>query len=186
MAQLGRSACEDWLYDEGEDCSKSVYVAKLEELRALGDPITLRQTEEEVRPPAINNLRSLAEGYLAFAASTDPRYAHISSEERDTVAREAQAALAWLSDKVGLQSQSKKHDAPVLLSSDIAKKAETLERVARPITTKPAPKPAAPAPAPAQPSPTPEEPMDADGAPAAEGGAAKPEGAAEDVPMDNA
>ncbi|KAJ9519756.1 hypothetical protein QJQ45_013439 [Haematococcus lacustris] len=179
-------ACEDWLYDEGEDCSKSVYVAKLEELRALGDPITLRQTEEEVRPPAINNLRSLAEGYLAFAASTDPRYAHISSEERDTVAREAQAALAWLSDKVTLQSQSKKHDAPVLLSSDIAKKAETLERVARPITTKPAPKPAAPAPAPAQPSPTPEEPMDADGAPAAEGGAAKPEGAAEDVPMDNA
>lgn len=33
---------EDWLYDEGEDCSKSVYIAKLEELKAKGAAVEQR------------------------------------------------------------------------------------------------------------------------------------------------
>lgn len=33
---------EEWLYDEGEDQPKSVYVAKLEELHTVGDPIQQR------------------------------------------------------------------------------------------------------------------------------------------------
>lgn len=33
---------EDWLYGDGEDEKKSVYVTKLEELRARGDPIEQR------------------------------------------------------------------------------------------------------------------------------------------------
>jgi hypothetical protein len=40
MAQL--TATEDWLYDEGEDCAKSVYVAKLDELKKAGEPIEAR------------------------------------------------------------------------------------------------------------------------------------------------
>ncbi len=36
------TAMEDWLYDEGEDCGKSVYVAKLDELKKTGDPIEMR------------------------------------------------------------------------------------------------------------------------------------------------
>jgi hypothetical protein len=42
-------ATEDWLYDEGEDCTKSVYVAKLEELQTLGGPVFSRQQEDQVR-----------------------------------------------------------------------------------------------------------------------------------------
>ncbi|KAI5861904.1 heat shock protein Hsp88 [Durotheca rogersii] len=33
---------EDWLYEDGEDATKAVYVAKMEELRALAGPITQR------------------------------------------------------------------------------------------------------------------------------------------------
>nr|AXS58610.1 heat shock protein 88 homeolog p [Epichloe coenophiala] len=39
-------AAEDWLYDEGDDASKGVYVAKLEELRALAGPIVQRHFEK--------------------------------------------------------------------------------------------------------------------------------------------
>ena len=39
---LLRCAAQNWLYDEGEDEAKSVYVAKLAELRKAGDPIQLR------------------------------------------------------------------------------------------------------------------------------------------------
>lgn len=57
------------------------------------------------------------------------------------VADEAQRALAWLQEKEALQAQVSKHEDPVLLSSDIRKKEDTLRRVAEPILTKPAPAP---------------------------------------------
>ncbi|KAI6081604.1 heat shock protein Hsp88 [Hypoxylon rubiginosum] len=33
---------EDWLYEDGEDASKAVYIAKMDELRAMAGPITQR------------------------------------------------------------------------------------------------------------------------------------------------
>ncbi len=44
------TSMEDWLYEDGEDEKKSVYVAKLAELRAKGDPIQQRAAEEQSRP----------------------------------------------------------------------------------------------------------------------------------------
>lgn len=35
-------ASEDWLYDEGEDASKAVYIAKMDEIRAVAGPIVQR------------------------------------------------------------------------------------------------------------------------------------------------
>lgn len=43
-------AIEDWLYDEGEDATKAVYVAKMDEIRAVAGPIVQRyfdKVEEE-------------------------------------------------------------------------------------------------------------------------------------------
>ncbi|SPO05809.1 probable heat shock protein Hsp88 [Cephalotrichum gorgonifer] len=39
-------ATEDWLYDEGDDASKGVYIAKLDELRAMAGPIVQRHFEK--------------------------------------------------------------------------------------------------------------------------------------------
>ena len=50
------SSTEDWLYDEGEDQPKKVYVAKLVELRKHGDPVILREKEFLERPAAFNEL----------------------------------------------------------------------------------------------------------------------------------
>lgn len=36
------SESEDWLYEEGEDTTKAVYVAKMDEIRAMAGPITQR------------------------------------------------------------------------------------------------------------------------------------------------
>jgi len=43
------SAAEDWLYDEGDDATKGVYISKKAELQKLGDPISDRKTEHEKR-----------------------------------------------------------------------------------------------------------------------------------------
>ena len=58
---------------------------------------------------------------------------------RTQVVDEANRALAWLQEKMQLQEQAAKHDDPVLLSSDVRKKEDTLKRVAEPILTKPPP-----------------------------------------------
>ncbi|KAF4773982.1 hsp70-like protein [Colletotrichum scovillei] len=39
-------ASEDWLYDEGEDATKAVYVAKIDEIRAMAGPIVQRHFEK--------------------------------------------------------------------------------------------------------------------------------------------
>ncbi|EEB09312.1 heat shock protein Pss1 [Schizosaccharomyces japonicus yFS275] len=38
---------EDWLYDEGEDTTKAVYIAKLEDLMRIGGPIRQRYLDDE-------------------------------------------------------------------------------------------------------------------------------------------
>jgi heat shock protein 4 len=141
---------EDWLYDEGEDQPKSVYTAKLAELKKLGDPIERRAKEAEARPAACVALRQKAEGYLSLARGGDPNFVHLSAEELEQVAHEAESALAWLSEKEKLQGAAPAHEDPVLVVSDIEKKMDTISRVSDPILSKPPPKPEpVPAPAPA-------------------------------------
>merc|ERR1719184_219444 len=47
LAELSKT--EDWLYDEGENCQKQVYIDKLSELKKVGDRIVTRYTEAEGR-----------------------------------------------------------------------------------------------------------------------------------------
>ena len=46
------SATEDWLYDEGEDQSKKVYVERFNDLKKWGDPVVERERESVLRPGA--------------------------------------------------------------------------------------------------------------------------------------
>jgi heat shock protein 4 len=133
---------EDWLYDEGEDETKSVYVKKLEALKALGDPIEERAKEDSAREPAASALRAAAEQYLA--ACDQGQYAHIAGDQLESVKKEASAALAWLQDKQAQQGALPKTASPAFKAADCTKKAEALDRLAKPILATPKPAPAAP------------------------------------------
>ena len=50
------TSTEDWLYEEGEDQPKKVYVEKLAELKKSGDPVVIREQEWRERPPAFEEL----------------------------------------------------------------------------------------------------------------------------------
>merc|ERR1739848_504952 len=96
---------EDWMYEDGEDETKDVYVNKLAFLRGKGDPIEER--------------------YL----------------ENGRVIKECQNAMTWLNEKTALQDNTPKTVSPVIMSFDIIKKKEVIERVCNPIMSKPAPAP---------------------------------------------
>lgn len=51
---------ENWLYEEGEDCHKQVYIDKLGQLKSIGEPVQTRKIEYELRPVVIEDFaRSL-------------------------------------------------------------------------------------------------------------------------------
>ena len=133
-------AAEDWLYDEGEDEKKSVYVAKLKELQAFGEPIRARAREAEARPAASRALKQLCEETMARAGSPD--VAHIPEADLEKVIGECQNALNWLAEKEQLQESSPSYEDPVLVAADISKRGETVSIFCGPILSTPKPKPA--------------------------------------------
>ncbi|KAL6608315.1 hypothetical protein ACP70R_041378 [Stipagrostis hirtigluma subsp. patula] len=171
---------EDWLYEDGEDETKGVYIAKLEELKKVGDPIEARFKEWEIRGQAVDQLVYCITSFRQAALSNDQKFEHIEISEKQKVIDECSQAETWLVEKKQQQDALPKHANPVLLAADLKKKAETLDRFCKPIMTKPkpAPKPQTPPPAEtAAPEPqTPEQQPNGGntGEPASEGAAQEP------------
>ncbi|KAJ1261991.1 hypothetical protein BS78_09G072100 [Paspalum vaginatum] len=172
---------EDWLYEDGEDETKGVYIAKLEELKKIGDPIEARYKEWTDRASAVDQLVYCIKSFRDAALSNDQKFDHIEISEKQKVINECSEAENWLRERKEQQEALPKHANPVLLVSDLRKKAETLDRFCKPIMTKPkpAPKPQTPPPQTPPPQPetqapepqTPEQQQNGAGEPASEGGA---------------
>lgn len=118
---------EDWLYtEEGEDASKSQYVARLAELTAIGDPIKLRQREAEDRPRAERVLRETIADYMQRAQGGDARYTHLSEADLQTVIEKCAAADKWIGDTSARQAERTKSQEPAMTSAEILKKKDAL------------------------------------------------------------
>ncbi|KAK3002755.1 hypothetical protein RJ639_019892 [Escallonia herrerae] len=151
---------EDWLYEDGEDETKGVYIAKLEELKKnckcdyttipqRGDPIEERFKEHSERGSVVDQLVFCINSYRDAAVSNDSKFDHIDLAEKQKVLSECVKGEAWLREKKQQQDSLPKYASPVLLSADVKRKAEALDR---PIMTKPKPaKPATPEASPAPP-----------------------------------
>ncbi|KAM7196413.1 Heat shock protein 70 family [Naviculisporaceae sp. PSN 640] len=68
-------ATEDWLYDEGDDTTKAVYIAKIDELKALAGPITQRHFEKVEAERQALQARLEAERAAKAAAEAEARKA---------------------------------------------------------------------------------------------------------------
>ncbi|PON36007.1 Heat shock protein 70 family [Parasponia andersonii] len=148
---------EDWLYEDGEDETKGVYIAKLEELKKQGGPIEERYKEHTERGTVIDQLAYCINSYREAAVSADAKFDHIDLSEKQKVLNECVEAEAWLREKKQEQDLLPKYASPVLLSADVRKKAEALDRFCRPIMTKPKPAPTKPAAPEAPPTPPPQD-----------------------------
>ncbi|KAF9941095.1 adenyl-nucleotide exchange factor sse1 [Mortierella alpina] len=132
---------ENWLYDEGDETTKSVYNAKLSELHVVGNPIIHRYREAEARPNAARELRETINQLMAQATSTEEKYAHIPEEEKNSIVEKCSKAQTWIENKEERQSMTKKYEVPVITSAEIRKQRDELIYFATPILNKPKPKP---------------------------------------------
>ncbi|KAH7657359.1 Heat shock protein 70 family protein [Dioscorea alata] len=117
---------EDWLYDDGEDETKGVYIAKLEELKKQGDFIEERYKENTERGPAVDQLVRCINSYRD-ALCKDPKFDCIDVAEKQKVINECAAAEAWLREKKQQQDALPNYAEPVLQSADLRRKAEALD-----------------------------------------------------------
>ncbi|KAG0258621.1 adenyl-nucleotide exchange factor sse1 [Mortierella polycephala] len=132
---------ENWLYEEGDETTKSVYVAKLGELQVVGSPIIQRYRESEIRPTAARELKEAINQLMSQATSTEEKYAHIPEVEKNSIVEKCSKAQTWIENKEERQSMMKKYEVPVLTSAEIRKQRDDIVYFATPILNKPKPKP---------------------------------------------
>ena len=133
---------EDWLYsDEGFDSTKSVYVAKLSELTAVGKPVEIRKYEHSERPIAQSELQSILEDYKKLANSTDEAYAHWTDADREIIRTACTETETWFYEQLALQADLSLTVEPILKSAEIRKKGLSLRDSCKPVLSKPKPAP---------------------------------------------
>ncbi|KAF8643121.1 hypothetical protein HU200_066994 [Digitaria exilis] len=113
---------QDWLYMDGEDAQANEFKERLDQLKAIGDPILFRLSELKARPDACENARL----YLS---------------ELQKVVNEAEKVKGWLEEKETLQKSTPAHSQPAFTSEEVVDKILDLQDKVASINRIPKPKP---------------------------------------------
>jgi len=134
---------EKWLYEEGEDCSRQIYVDKLSLLKNLGEPIKMRRLEFELHPAALEELASvlqLTRKAVDQYRAGDDRYSHLAESDIEKVERSTEQTHKWLEEKRVVLAGTPCTQNPPVTVSQIRQEKQTFENTVNPILTKPKPK----------------------------------------------
>uniref|UniRef100_A0A8C2WRJ9 Heat shock protein 4a n=1 Tax=Cyclopterus lumpus TaxID=8103 RepID=A0A8C2WRJ9_CYCLU len=134
---------ENWLYEDGEDQQKQVYIDRLAELKKMGQPIYERYMEAEERPKAFQELGRLIQMYMkiieAYKAK-DELYDHLDELEVTRVEKEVKDAMIWMNGKMNQQNNQDLTLEPVVKVGEIQAKIKELYSACNPVVSKPKPR----------------------------------------------
>ncbi|XP_045887640.1 heat shock 70 kDa protein 4-like isoform X2 [Micropterus dolomieu] len=134
---------ENWLYEDGEDQPKQVYIDKLAELKKLGQPIQERYMEAEERPKAFEELGKQIQQYMKFVEAfkiKEEQYDHLDEADVTKVDKLTNDAMIWMNSAMNQQSKQSLAVDPPIKVKDIQAKTRELFSACNPIATKPKPK----------------------------------------------
>ncbi|MGH0149811.1 UNVERIFIED_CONTAM: hypothetical protein FKN15_016085 [Acipenser sinensis] len=120
---------ENWLYEDGEDQPKQVYIDKLAELKKLGQPIQERCQEAEERPKAFDDLGKRVQHYMKVVGAyknQDEQYEHLDAVDMEKVEKLVNEAMAWMNNKMNQQSKQSLTLDPVIKVKEIQAKTKVL------------------------------------------------------------
>lgn len=134
---------EKWLYEEGEDCKRQIYVDKLSLLKNLGEPIKTRRLEFHLHPAALEELASvlqLTRKAVDQYRAGDDRYSHLAESDIEKVEQSIEQTHKWLEEKRVVLAGTPCTQNPPVTVSQIRQEKQTFENTVNPILTKPKPK----------------------------------------------
>ncbi|KAJ8368501.1 hypothetical protein SKAU_G00085290 [Synaphobranchus kaupii] len=144
---------ENWLYDEGDDQDKEVYLDKLAQIQELGMPVQERYQEAEWRPKLFEELETKIQMYMRITEdykNKDENYIHIDAEGMEKVSRCVWDSQEWMTSASWAQDRLRPDQNPVVHSSQIREKLQELENVCELVLAKSKPRDDSPAEEPAQ------------------------------------
>ncbi|KAM3600724.1 uncharacterized protein V6R79_001434 [Siganus canaliculatus] len=134
---------ENWLYEDGEDQQKQVYIDKLAELKKLGQPIRDRYMEAEERPKAFEELGRQIQLYMKIVEAykaKDEQYNHLDELEMTRVDKQVNDAMMWMNTKMNQQNNQDLTLEPVVKVQEIQAKTKELYTACNTVVSKPKPK----------------------------------------------
>ncbi|XP_058042267.1 heat shock protein 105 kDa [Ahaetulla prasina] len=136
------SEIEDWLYEEGEDQAKHVYMDKLTELKKFGTPIEIRYQEAEERPKLLEELGHKLRIYAGITEeykNKDEKYIHIDESEMNKVEKCISDTTEWLNNVINIQAKQNLDQDPVVRVNEIGRKLREIHGLCDPIVNQPKP-----------------------------------------------
>ncbi|XP_023668293.1 heat shock 70 kDa protein 4L isoform X1 [Paramormyrops kingsleyae] len=134
---------ETWLYEEGEDQPKQVYLDKLAELKRFGEPIQERHREQAERPRAFEELGKKIQLFMKAVEAykqKNERYDHLDAAEITAVEKSCGEAMAWMNSRMNAQSKLPIMQDPVVKVAEISAKTQELEGICSPVINRPKPR----------------------------------------------
>merc|ERR1719414_1677496 len=134
---------ENWLYEDGEDCEKNVYVEKLKELKLVGEASKKRKTEFEGRKAAIEFLGhslQMASKVIDAYKNKDEQYAHLNEADVAKVAKAIEEKKTWMDQSCATLERTDKVTNPTVLVCQFYQEQAAFEKMSKPILNKPKPK----------------------------------------------
>ncbi|NP_001085637.1 heat shock 105kD [Xenopus laevis] len=134
---------ENWLYEDGEDQRKQVYIEKLEELKKRGTPIQNRSREAEERPRKFEELGQRLQHYAKIVEeyrNKSEAYQHISSTDMEKVEKCVGETMEWMNNVMNAQAKQRLDQDPVVKVHEIKAKCTSLDSSCHGIVSQPKPK----------------------------------------------
>jgi len=137
------SSTEDWLYDEGEDEKKQVYIDRLTDMKKRGDPVAVRCKEDKTRAESFDQFWKAIihiQKFIGKFREGDELYNHLTEEEVSKVEKSLAEKQDWYNKQHTACINLKKTDDPPVLTSQIITEKNALEKAVKSTMTKPKPK----------------------------------------------
>ncbi|KAJ0446576.1 putative Heat shock protein 70 family [Helianthus annuus] len=132
---------QDWLYTDGEDASATQFQERLDQLKAIGDPIFFRYKELTARPEASETAKRYFSELQEIVSGWESKKPWISKEKIDQVLRVAENFKKWLNDKEDEQQKISASSTPAYTSQEVISKLLDLQDKVANTNRIPKPKP---------------------------------------------
>jgi len=135
------SGVEEWLYGDGSDSTKAVYVERIGKLREMVDSIERRYRGYREVPEAAEELRKTVAECEELAQSQIEKYTHIPVADREQIVEQCRATRVWLDSQILIFAAATRSQNSPLDPEEIVKKGIQLRELTNSIMNKPKPAP---------------------------------------------
>ncbi|XP_014497815.1 heat shock 70 kDa protein 17 [Vigna radiata var. radiata] len=135
---------QDWLYTDGEDANAAEFQERLDQLKAVGDPIFLRLKELTARPAAVEHARKYIDELKQIVEEWKAKKPWLPQERVDEVIESSEKLKNWLGEKEDEQKKTSGFSKPAFTSEevylkvlDLQNKVASINRISKPKVQKP-------------------------------------------------